>query len=278
VLRTTGHEGYDHRFGHLVADLEKLVSEKDCGPILIRLSWHDAGKYSNGQLKGGCANAALRLETAKEHSFGANAGLATVALSLLAPIAEKYVPETISNADLWALSANVAIRMMGGPRIPTRVGRIDALSSTESVESQVGRLPDGDKGAAHLRDVFNPKGFDDRAIVALSGAHTVGGAHKDRSGFEGKWTEKPLRFDNSYFKEMLAKNYTFEISPKGLPQHRHAPSGTIMLNSDLALLSEPSMRSLVERYAENQEAWFADFTKYWTKLQELGYESLREVP
>lgn len=46
----------------------------------------------------------------------------------------------------------------------------------------MGRLPDGDKGVDHLREIFHPKGFTDREIVALSGAHTVGKCHGDRSG------------------------------------------------------------------------------------------------
>ena len=35
------------------ADIKALVEEKGCGPILIRLSWHDAGVYSTGKLTGG---------------------------------------------------------------------------------------------------------------------------------------------------------------------------------------------------------------------------------
>jgi L-ascorbate peroxidase len=35
------------------SDIKALVQEKNCGPILIRLSWHDAGVYSAGSLKGG---------------------------------------------------------------------------------------------------------------------------------------------------------------------------------------------------------------------------------
>lgn len=46
-------------------------------------------------------------------------------------------------------------------------------------------------------------GFNDKEIVALSGAHTLGRAHKERSGFEGAWTEDPYLFDNSYFKELV---------------------------------------------------------------------------
>ena len=140
------------------ADIKALVAEKSCGPILIRLSWHDAGVYSTGKLTGGCPNAAMRFTDAGEGTFGANAGLPTVALDLLKPITDKYVAAgTISNADLWTLAANVAIESMGGPAIPTRFGRTDAASSAESVESQVGRLPDGDKGTDHLREIFHPK-------------------------------------------------------------------------------------------------------------------------
>ena len=31
------------------ADLAALISEKGCGPIMIRLSWHDAGVFSDGE-------------------------------------------------------------------------------------------------------------------------------------------------------------------------------------------------------------------------------------
>ena len=205
-------------------------------------------------------------------SFGANAGLPDVALSLLAPITKKYVDSgAIGHADLWALAANVAIREMGGPSVPTRFGRADAQSSAESVESQVGRLPDGDKGADHLQQIFYPKGFSDREIVALSGAHTVGSCHLDRSGFDGAWTEDKLRFDNSYFTEMLAKEqaYASEAPAKGNPQFRDASSGTIMLESDLALL-KPPYRAAVEEFASDQGAYFACFANSWARLQELG--------
>jgi catalase (peroxidase I) len=260
----------------ITADLKALVEEKNCGPVLIRLSWHDAGVYSTGKLTGGCPNAAMRFSDGGEGAFGANAGL-PVAITLLQPLTEKYVtPGTISNADLWALAANVATEAMGGPAIPTRFGRKDAASSTASVESQVGRLPDGDKGADHLREIFHPKGFTDKDIVALSGAHTVGKCHADRSGFDGAWTESPFKFDNSYFTEMLAKEYADETTAQGCPQKKHAGSGTIMLISDLALLESP-FREYVELYAKDQEAFFKDYVAAWVKLQENGCEGLSDT-
>lgn len=259
------------------SDLTALVKEKNCGPILIRLSWHDAGVFSTGALSGGCPNAVMRLTDAGEGTFGANAGLPDVAVGLLKPIADKYVvPGKISNADLWALAANISTEVMGGPAIPTRFGRKDASSSSESVESQVGRLPDGDKGVDHLRAIFHPKGFTDKDIVALSGAHTVGMCHADRSGFDGQWTENHLAFDNTYFTELLAKEYADQTTAAGCPQKYHAASKTIMLISDLALLEAP-FREIVELYAKDQSAFFKDYVSAWVKLQENGCEGLSDT-
>lgn len=258
----------------IIADLAALVKEKGCGPILIRLSWHDAGVYKEGA--GGCPNAVMRLTDAGEGAFGANAGLPDVAVGLLKPIADRYVPEKISNADLWALAANVATEAMGGPAIKTRFGRVDATTSSESVEGQAGRLPDGDKEINHLREIFHPKGFTDKDIVALSGAHTVGHCHLDRSGFDGPWTAEPLKFDNTYFKDLLEKIYEEEKTTKGCPQLRHKESGTMMLISDMALLKDPAFKTHVETYAKDQDAFFKDYVTAWTKLQELGCKDLRD--
>lgn len=258
----------------LKADLEELVKSMGCGPILVRLSWHDAGVFAEG--RAGCPNAALRWTDGGESKFKENAGLPTVALSLLRPISDKFCPDLISHADLWTLAANVAIKTMGGPDIATRFGRTDAKSSAESVASADGRLPDAVKGAEHLRTIFQAKGFDDKAIVALSGAHTIGSCHADRSGFDGAWTEQPLVFDNTYFKELLSKTYTSEATAKGC-QHRHGATRTIMLNTDMALLEDPGFRPHVEHFAKDQAAFFQDFTSAWTKLQESGCEGLRDI-
>jgi hypothetical protein len=51
-------------------------------------------------------------------------------------------------------------------------------------------------------------GFDDKDIVALSGAHTLGSCHRLRSGFDGPWTHNPLKFDNEYFKNLLELEWT----------------------------------------------------------------------
>lgn len=107
----------------------------------------------------------------------------------------------------------------------------------------------------HLRDIFHRMGFNDAEIVTLSGAHTLGAAHKDRSGFEGYWTSNPLEFDNAYFKEILSA----DANPK-----------LLRLVSDLALLDVPETKALCEAYAEDQDKFFEDYSKAHVKLSELG--------
>ena len=47
----------------------------------------------------------------------------------------------------------MAIKVMGGPTITTRYGRVDALSASESASSASGRLPEADKDEHHLRSL-----------------------------------------------------------------------------------------------------------------------------
>lgn len=44
----------------------------------------------------------------------------------------------------------------------------------------------------------------------------------------------------------------------------------MMLPTDLALLSDPSFRPWVHKYAEDKETFYADFAKVFAKLLELG--------
>lgn len=228
------------------AALTSLYDETSCMPLMVRLAWHDSGTYNASDGTGG-ANATIRFSPESGH--GANAGL-TNAMELLEPVRAKF-PQ-MSYADLYQLASVVGIEYAGGPRIPFRTGRPDATPESCTPD---GRLPDADKRMEHLRDVFHRMGFSDAEIVALSGAHTLGRAHKDRSGFDGPWTKQPVVFDNSYFKEII----------------KDEPDPTLLrLASDLALLDEPETKALCVKYAEDQDAFFEDYVKAHVKLSELG--------
>lgn len=51
----------------------------------------------------------------------------------------------------------------------------------------------------------------------------------------------------------------------------------MMLPSDLALLDDAAFRHWVEHYAQNEEAFFEDFSRAWTKLMELGVQRNKSV-
>jgi catalase (peroxidase I) len=264
-------------FEALTADVEGLIQSKGCAPILVRLAWHDAGTYSQKDNTGG-PRAAQRFATG-ESTYAANAGL-DIARGLLADIQAKYCngvngvdENNIAIADLWAFAGNTAIRVCGGPDVPFMFGRRDIRSPAECVED--GRLPDGDKGLNHLRCVFNRIGFNDREIVALSGAHTLGRCHGDRSGFAGPWTAEPLRFDNVYFQDLINKKWVDDQSAAGNPQLKNAndeSDDTMMLISDYCLYQRPETKAIVEEYAKDEKAFFRDFSLAWIKLIQGGYE------
>ncbi|KAI0567033.1 Ascorbate Peroxidase [Gracilaria domingensis] len=213
---------------------------------MVRLAWHDAGSYSKEDGTGG-ANGAIRFSP--EADFAANNGL-DIARKLLQPIKDA-VPE-MSHADLFQLASAVAIEFSGGPTIPFRMGRVDKEAADCSPD---GRLPDANQRMGHLREIFYRMGFNDKEIVLLSGAHCLGRAHPERSGFEGPWTAEPLKFDNSYFVEILKD----EPDPK-----------LLRLASDMALLDEEETKKLCQAYAADQDLFFAEYPAAHQKLSELG--------
>ncbi|XP_073038679.1 L-ascorbate peroxidase 3-like [Primulina eburnea] len=225
-------------------DLRALISSKNCAPIMLRLAWHDAGTYDAKTMTGG-PNGSIRNEA--EYTHVANNGL-KIAIDLCEEIKVKY--PRVTYADLYQLAGVVAVEVTGGPTIHFVPGRKDSIISPDE-----GRLPDARKGSSHLRDVFHRMGLSDVDIVALSGGHTLGRAHRERSGFEGPWTKDPLKFDNSYFVELL----------KGESE------GLLKLPSDKALVHDPKFKSYVTLYAKDEEAFFRDYARSHKKLSELGF-------
>ncbi|MBA0595787.1 hypothetical protein Gorai_012644, partial [Gossypium raimondii] len=135
----------------------------------------------------GGANGSLRFEVELKHA--ANAGLVN-ALNLLQHIKDKY--SGVTYADLFQLASATAIEEAGGPKIPMKYGRVDVSRPNECPEE--GRLPAAGppSPADHLREVFYRMGLNDKEIVALSGAHTLGRSRPDRSGWgkpETKYTK-----------------------------------------------------------------------------------------
>eukprot|EP00612_Vaucheria_litorea_P001459 CAMPEP_0171457782 /NCGR_PEP_ID=MMETSP0945-20130129/3720_1 /TAXON_ID=109269 /ORGANISM="Vaucheria litorea, Strain CCMP2940" /LENGTH=290 /DNA_ID=CAMNT_0011983453 /DNA_START=137 /DNA_END=1009 /DNA_ORIENTATION=- len=269
----------------LKADLKVMIDKTNSTPILVRLAWHDSGTFNKDipiseWPKCGGANASIRFEPEINH--GANAGL-TAALNLLKPIKEKY--PNISWSDVMQMASATGIELCGGPTIDMIYGRVDATSAEQcapegNLPGAAGPFEDGSPNPqSHLRKVFYRMGFDDRGIVALSGAHTLGRAYPDRSGFgkeqtkytdgtsiaraDGKpgigkkggssWTEKWLKFDNSYF--------------AAVPDN---DEDLLKLETDSSLYLDEAMLPIALEYKQDQDLFFKDYAVAHKKLSELG--------
>lgn len=254
-------------------DSEKRQDGTTLTGTLVRLAWHSAGTFSKLDNSGGCDGARMRFSPEKD--WGANAGL-HVGREALEQVKNQF--PNLSYADLYALAGVVAIEEAGGPTIPFRLGRSDVKSGETSPPD--GRLPAADKGSTHktidhIREIFHRMGFDDREIVALIGAHAVGRCHTDASGYWGPWTFSENTFSNEYFRLLLEEQWVVKKSHNGKPwkgpmQYEDKTGQLMMLPSDLALVQDPTFKKYVELYAKDEDAFFKDFAKAFSKLIELG--------
>lgn len=271
-------------------ELRQFILEESCAPILVRLAWHDSGTFDAScpaWPQCGGANGSIRFDAELGH--GANAGLKK-GISFLREFKEQF--PMLSWADIIQMASALAIECCGGPHLPMRYGRCDVTGPSECPKE--GNLPDAKPpfggGApdapSHLRHIFYRMGFGDGEIVALSGAHTLGRAFKERSGVtehsqvkgggtpftnpgatpraDGSkslgmpggesWCENWLTFDNAYFQYLR----------KG-PQE-----GLLWLPTDAALHDDAAFRPYFERYANDQATFFADYAAAHVRLSELG--------
>ncbi|KAF4551722.1 Cytochrome c peroxidase-like protein [Elsinoe fawcettii] len=245
----------------------KLVEEDEYddgsyGPVLVRLAWHASGTYDKETRTGGSNGATMRFAPESEH--GANSGL-KAARDFLEPIKQQF--PWISYSDLWTLSGVCAIQEMQGPAVPWRPGRSDRDIAACTPD---GRLPDASKGQDHLRAIFYRMGFDDREIVALSGAHALGRCHSDRSGFEGPWTFSPTTMTNDFYKLLLEEKWSYRKWDGPKQFQDVASKSLMMLPTDMVLIKDGEFRPHVERYAKDNEAFFKEFSDVFLKLLELG--------
>ena len=235
VAPTTARAADAVDYKAVAADIAKIIkSDPDKGPTFLRLAWHSSGDYSKQAQDGGSRGGTIRFK--EELAHGGNAGLAK-AVKWLEPV--KKAHPGASYADVFTLAGVVAIKEANGPIIGWSSGRVDEPASSVAPD---GRLPNADMGspaktADHLRDgVFYRMGFDDREIVALSGAHALGRCHPDASGYDGPWTPTPTTLNNGYYSLLLNVEWT----PRdwdGPFQYEDPSKKLMMLPSDLLLLT-----------------------------------------
>lgn len=167
---------------------------------------------------------------------------------------------------MWTLGGVVAIKAMGGPDIEWKAGRTDFVD--EKLLPPRGRLPDASQAQDHLRQIFYRMGFNDQEIVALSGAHSLGRCHSDRSGFEGAWVNNPTRFSNQYYKLLLKLKWQRkDLNREGAPWQWIARTPD-MEDGDEPLMMLPTDYSLTQD--EKFKVWVDKVSLLTLKRRELN--------
>jgi Peroxidase len=103
--------------------IDAILDEKNCGPVMVRLAWHDSGTYDvnlkdEAWPKAGGAIGSIRF--APEITHGANAGLSN-AIAILEPVKTAF--PNVSYADIFQMASARAIELAGGPKIDMKYVR-----------------------------------------------------------------------------------------------------------------------------------------------------------
>eukprot|EP00755_Sulcionema_specki_P002111 Sspe_Gene.118074::Locus_110671_Transcript_1_1_Confidence_1.000_Length_1099::g.118074::m.118074 len=249
-------------------DISDVVKKYGCGPMFLRLCFQSACLYDS---ETGTGKFGVSVVDPPYSDMPCCRGLDR-AIALLRPVKEAH--PGISWSDLVALAGAVAVEEMGGPRVSFRYGRKD-VAWEGNPQDLVARCPSHQKGLNHVKAIFHRMGLTRTDTVVLMGAHTVGRMHKLFTGFDGQWTEKPCFFDNSYYLELMdiAWKLTSDKGPAHyIPEEDGKQSNLAMLSTDLALLSDPSYKTLVRLFAGNEDVWLEQFASSFQKLCEVGWE------
>jgi L-ascorbate peroxidase len=130
-----------------------------------------------------------------------------------------------------------------------RMGRKDAE------ESDLPQLTHGNDSTTMI-DKVATLGFSRREFTTLMGSHTLGFATMEVSGPQGRWTQNPHIFDNSYFQEVILGDRSKYLRTK----------------AEILLGTDPELRSYCEEFAQDQNLWFLEYAAAHVKMSELGQE------
>lgn len=279
---------YDHSCPH-VEDIVKsvvakaVVREPRMAASLLRLTFHDC-------FVKGC-DASLLLDSSgsivseKMSNANRNSARGFDVIDEIKAAVEKACPHTVSCADILALAARDSTVLAGGPYWQVPLGRRDARGASLSGSNR--NIPAPNNTFETILTKFKLQGLDLVDLVALSGSHTIGNArctsfrqrlYNQNGNGQPDYTlnqfyaselrgrcprsggdqnlffldySTPLKFDNTYYKNILAY--------KGL------------LNSDQILLTKNNAAmKLVKQYAENNGLFFQHFVNSMIKMGNIS--------
>lgn len=290
--KTQGGYLYPQFYDHSCPKVEGIVwsvvakavtKEPRMAASLLRLHFHDC--FVKGCDGGVLLDSSGSIVSEKRSNPNRNSARGFEVIDEIKAAVEKACPETVSCADILAITARDATVLAGGPNWVVPLGRRDSLDASLSGSNY--NIPAPNNTFQTILTKFKLKGLDLVDLVALSGSHTIGDARctsfrqrlynqsgngqpdntlnqvyaaelrtrcpqsgGDQNLFNLDYAT-PFKFDNSYYKNLLAY--------KGL------------LSSDQILVTknEESMK-LVKQYAENNELFFQHFAQSMVKMGNIA--------
>jgi catalase-peroxidase len=175
------------------------------GGLFIRMAWHSAGTYRQGDGRGGAGTGNQRL--APVNSWPDNVNL-DKARRLLWPIKQKY-GRKISWADLMILAGNCALESMGFKTFGFGGGRVDVWEPEEDIYwgSEAEWL--GDKRYSGDRDLENPLAAVQMGLIYVNPEGPNGNPDPVASGRDVRETFARMAMNDEETVALVAGGHTF---------------------------------------------------------------------
>ncbi|KAI3849266.1 hypothetical protein MKX03_001665 [Papaver bracteatum] len=144
---------------------EAFLVDNNMAAILLRLHFHDC--FVNG-----CDGSILiEGQTRERHAFGHQGVNGFDVIEKAKSQLERVCPGVVSCADIVAMGARDSISLSNGPSYQVPTGRRDGRVSNVSFASN---MPEVNESIQSLKAKFLQKGLNEKDLVLLSAAHTIG--------------------------------------------------------------------------------------------------------
>jgi len=163
-----------------------------------------------------------------------------------------HITQMLTLSDLIQLGGYAAVQYCGGPEMMFRMGRPDAESEGDAVHHDRETY-----GTSLCVQGINQAKFTPQEHVAIMGIHTLGFVGMAKKGPDTRWCMNPYVFDNTYYKELMLGDR----------------SKYYRTDADRALMNDSEKRQWVERYAADQDLFFAHYAAAHVKVSELTFEN-----
>ncbi|KAK7246124.1 hypothetical protein RIF29_40983 [Crotalaria pallida] len=273
----------------IVREVVRSVSKKDPRMLasLIRLHFHDCFVLGcDASILLNNTDTPTKIDSEQQAFPNVNSIRGLDVVNQIKTAVENACPGVVSCADILTLAAEISSVLSGGPDWKVPLGRRDGLTANRTLANE--NLPGPSDGLDRLKSAFKNQGLDTNDLVALSGAHTIGRA---RCTFI---TSRLYNFSNSgkpdptlnttYLQQLRNQCpksgsgndlVNFDLTTpdkfdKNYYTNLQGNKGLLQSDQELFSTSGADTISIVNKFASNQDVFFAAFKASMIKMGNIG--------